>query len=355
MSMLGRLLDRSGQKKRRRPRTKAELEKRRRLLIVILIITAVVAATVTVGYGYYDTSVRPWRQPILEVNGTVIDMRTFVNHLRLHQQYSGYFSSESEWAQYVVSVVEQNEMNRQYLQGHFPGVDLAAVTSDEEVDRKVREELGLADNSTQEEYDQAYRNLEEGLKSYGVSVSDFRKLYVEPLLISAELQKQIGDRDYPATGSHDHARVQALLVSGADQASLARMKWENGAAFDTLAGESWVSESIGDTLETDSATPRWVPRSTRGESFDNCTFSIPVGMLSDPVPEADSFEEYWLVNVLARESRQLTEEDRDRLVSDAVSMWLEEAMASPENVIVNYLDQEGGAARLAWAVKQAAV
>ena len=343
-SGLGRFLNRSGQNKPRRPRTKAETEKRRRFLVVALIVAAVVTAVSVVGYGYYDTSVKPWRQAILKVNGTTFNMRHFVNLLRV------YGWTSSEYAQYAIGIMEDNELNKQYLESQFPDVDMGAVIGDEAANAKITELLGLADNYTQEEYDEAYGGLESNLKSMGLSIGDLKKIYIEPQLISEELARQVGDRDDPATDNYDHARVQALLVSGSDEAALARMRWENGADFNDLVTEEWVSDSVRDTAATDNVTPKWVARGIQSTTFDNYTFNMPVCMLGDPVQDNDSPEDYWLVNLLAREARPLAETDRDTLVSSAVSKWLEEAKVSPENVIVNYLDQEGGAAKLAWAM-----
>jgi hypothetical protein len=346
--MLGKSLDRSSQKKPRRPRTKAETEKRRRLFIVTLIVLAVVSSVAVVGYGYYDTSVKPWRQPILKVNGTTFDMRYFVKTLRINGLTS------SQYAEYAVEIMEGNELRKQYLKSEFPDVDLGAVMSDEAVHAELAELMGLTDNYTQEEYDQQYQELVTNLKTYELSAGDLRDLYIEPSLISKELQKQIGDRDYPAADNHDHARVQALLVTGADNASLMRTKWENGVAFDTLAEEAWVSDSVPET-ETDNTTPKWVAREIQSTTFDNYTFNMPLGMLGDPVQDGDGSGNYWLINVLAREARQLSESDRDTLVTRALEKWLEEAKTSPDNVFVNYLNEEGGAAKLAWAVEHAEV
>ncbi len=83
---MGKLLDRFRQEGPSRPRSKAETDKRRRALILLLIVLAVVSSLSVVGYGYYETSVKPWRQPIVKVNSTVIRMRTFVKMLRLNQR-----------------------------------------------------------------------------------------------------------------------------------------------------------------------------------------------------------------------------------------------------------------------------
>ena len=275
-------------------------------------------------------------------------MRYFVKTLRMNGLTS------AQYAEYAIDIMKGNELRKQYLESEFPDVDLGAVMSDEAVDAEMADLMGLADNYTQEEYDQQYEELVTNLKTYELSAGDLRDLYIEPLLISKELTKQIGDRDYPATDNYDHARVQALLITGADNASLMRTKWENGAAFDALAKEAWVSDSIADT-DTDNITPKWVARGIQSTTFDNCTFNMPLGMLGDPVQDGDGSGNYWLINVLAREARQLSEGDRDTLVTRALEKWMEEAETSPDSVIVNYLNEEGGAAKLAWAVEHAEV
>lgn len=352
MGMLGKLLDRFRQKGPSRPRSKAETEKRRRLLIVLLIVLAVVSSVSVVGYGYYDTNVKPWHEPILKVNGTVFDMRYFVNMMRL----SG--ATSSEYAQYVVSGMEESELMRQGLEDQF-GVDIGAVTSDEAVEAFLRPIFvsngKISDNATEDEYQQVYRDwVADWTETYGISEKDLIDLGIKPSLISEELQKQIGDAQYPATDNYEHAQVQALLVTGSDNATLMRTRWENGEAFDTLAEDESVSASIRDT-GTDNATANWVARGIKSVAFDNYTFSATPGVLSEPIQDSDSSGKYWVIKVLATEWRQLSDTDRDTLVGEAFDKWLEEAKNSGENEIVNYLNEEGGTAKLAWAVDHATV
>jgi len=134
-----------------------------------------------------------------------------------------------------------------------------------------------------------------------------------------------------------------------------RARWESGEAFDTLAEEESVSESLRDTDSDNISTIEWVAKGIKSEAFDNYTFSAAPEVLSDPIQDSDSTGSYWLIRVVARESRVLSESDRDNLVSEAYSKWLEEAKNSEENEIVNYLNEEGGAAKLDWALDHVAV
>ena len=349
--MSGKLLDRFRQKGPGRPRSKAETEKRRRVLIVLLIVLAVVSSVSVVGYGYYDTSIRPWHQRIVKVNGTVIEMRAFVKMLRLQQNSSSYYSSEAEWAQGVATMLEENELMRQELEGTY------GISIDEDaVDAELRGML-VSDNATDEDFNEQYDNLAANLKSnYGVSVRDFRELYIKPSLVQKELQKQIGDRDYPATDNFEHAQVQALLITGSDNASLMRTRWENGEAFDTLSTDNSVSSYQRD-LAADNTTINWVARGIKSVAFDNYTFSenTTLDVISQPILDTDSSEDYWVIKVMAWQSRPLSESDRDTLVSAAFTKWLEDAKNSEDNDIVYYLDKKGGQAKLAWALDHVAV
>ena len=359
--MLEKLLDRFREKGPSRPRSKMEAEKRRRFLIVLVIVVAVVASLSIVGYGYYDTGVRPWNQRILKVNGTVIDMRTFVYALRLQQRYSSYYSSEAEWAQTVASGMEENELMRQALENEF-GIDAASVVNDEAIEAYLRpifvSDGRISDNATKDEYEQVYQEALDGwVKTYGVPAKYFIDLALEPALIGDELKKQIGDRDYPEDGSLEHAQVQALLVTGADDTTQLRAGWEAGEAFDTLSEEESVSESLRDTDSDNTATIEWVPKGIRSEAFDNFTFSEvwSPGVISDPIQDSDDTGKYWVIKVLARGQQSLSEADRTTLISAAFTKWLEEVSDPENNDIVNYLNKKGGTAKLSWALDHVAV
>jgi flagellar basal body-associated protein FliL len=357
VDMLGKLLDRFRQSGPSRPRSKAETEKRRRLVIVLLIVLAVVSSVSVVGYGYYDTSIRPWHGRIVKVNGTVIEMRSFLKMFRL---YGGASNPSTSLAQQVVTSMEDNELMRQGLEDQF-GVDIGSVTSDEAVDAKLRAML-VSDNATDEEFNQQYDSLVANLKTYGLSAKDFRELYIEPSLVQEEFQKQIGDRDYPVTDNFDHAQVQALLITGSDNATAVRDQWmgaaDQDAEFQLLAADNATYKPVKKYLKTneDNTTIVWVAKGIESTAFDNYTFSVELdGEIGQPFPDSEGSENYWVIKVLARESRPLSESDRTTLISKASTKWLEDAKNSEDNVIVNYLDKKGGQAKLAWALAHVAV
>jgi hypothetical protein len=356
--MLGKLLDRFRQKGPSRPRSKAETEKRRRVLIVLLIVLAVVSSVSVVGYGYYDTSIRPWHQRIVKVNGTVIEMRAFVKMLRLNQSYSSYYSSSAEWAQGVATMLEENGLKGQYLESKF-----GVVIDEEAIEAKLREELTqgfvlngvISDNATEDEFQEAYSNWLDSLGPNGISEGDVKELAIRPQLVEEELQKQIGDAQYPVADNFEQAQVQALLITGSDNATQLRARWEGGEAFDTLSTDNSVSSYQRD-LAADNTTINWVARGIKSVAFDNYTFSVePGGGPSEPIPDSDASEDYWVIKVITREPRPLSESDRATLISAAFTKWLEDAKNPENNDIVYYLSKKGGQAKLAWALDHVAV
>ena len=339
---MAKLLDRFRQEGPKRPRSKTEMEKIRRALIVLLIVLAVVSSLSVVGYGYYETKVRPWRQPIVKVNSTVIRMRTFVKMLDLNQV------TDQSQAPYMATTLEEYELKRQYLKSEF-GIEI----SQDAVDAKLRSLL-VSDNATDEEYQTQYKSLVSNLKTnYGITVKDLEKLYVEPQLVEEKMREQIGDRDYPTTDNYNQAQVQALLVTDSDNATLLRTRWENGESFDTLSTDSAVSNNLQE-LATDNAV-NWVAKGIKSMAFDNYTFNATPGVLSDPIQDSDDAGKYWVIKVLATELRPLTDSDRTTLIGNAYDKWLEDAKKPENNNIVYYLDKKSGAAKLTWALAHVTV
>lgn len=333
MSMLEKLQKRSEPKGPRRPRSKAESEKRRRALILLLIVVAIVASLGTVGYGYYNTDVKPWHQRIVKVNGTVIEMRAFVKTLRLNG------ATDSSSAASCAGTMEENELKRQYL-----GSEFGVTVSDNAVDAELRTML-VADNATEDQYQEALSGLRANLKNQlGLSIGDLKKLYVRPSLVDKELREQISDRDYPSTDNFEHAQVQALLIKGSDNATTIRTRWETGESFKALSSDNAVSSSVRD-FSADNTTINWVAKGIKSEAFDNCTFAATYGALSDPIEDSDSPGNYWVIKVIARESMPLSDADRGTLVGKVLDKWLEDAKKSEDNNIVNYVFVEGGTAK----------
>jgi hypothetical protein len=320
----------------RRGRSRWEKEIRQRLIIEAVIVVTIVAALAIVGYGYYDTKIRPWHQPIVRVNDTVFDMRCFVKMLRLYGLDS---TSDTSSAESVATTIQYNELMKQGLKKEF-----GIVISDEAIEEELQEVLSS--------YSMTAEELEENLATVGISKADFKQMYIEPILVQEELQNRIGDEKYPSDVSVPHVLVQAMLVQGEDNAAAVKSRWDAGEEFDQLVDEYSPSESYGETSsDSDNVTGEWLPQAIESDAFDEFAFAEgSVGILSDPIPESEGSENYWVIKVLDKADRLLSDDHRDTLIDELSDEWLEDAENSEENKLVSYLDDEDGLEKISWAL-----
>jgi hypothetical protein len=79
-----------------------------------------------------------------------------------------------------------------------------------------------------------------------------------------------------------------------------------------------------------------------GEAFDEFTFSSELGVLSQPIRDdtVSTKGGYWLVKVSEIDSnRQIADEDRNLLKSDALNKWVEALVNDPNNKVVSHIDE----------------
>lgn len=318
-----------------RRRSRWDKEKRWLYIIEAIIVLTIVAVPALVGYGYYDTHIKPWHQPIVRVNDTVFDMSYFVKMLRLYGLSS---TSDASSAQQVATAIQDDELMKQGLKKDF-----GVVVSDNAIEGKLQELLTS--------YSMTADQLKTNLATVKISVDDFKQMYIEPSLVQSDLQQQIGDQDYPADQEFEHVRVQAMLVAGADNATAVRDRWLAGEDFNTLVTDYSPSKYYPST-SSDNTTVEWIPRGIESTAFDDYAFAdgSENSTVSDAIPESEGSGDYWLIKVLEKGSRLLSDGDRSTLISNAFDKWLTDAESAEADKMVNYLDSASGYSKIYWAL-----
>jgi len=133
------------------------------------------------------------------------------------------------------------------------------------------------------------------------------------------------------------ANVKVILLGSETEASEVRARLEAGEDFATLAKEfsqhAESKEQGGDfTASVDKMSP----------AFNEFTFSSELDVLSQPIRDDTMSTKggYWLVKVTEIDSnRQIADDDRNLLKSDALNKWVEGLFNDPENKIESYLDE----------------
>lgn len=142
------------------------------------------------------------------------------------------------------------------------------------------------------------------------------------------------------------AQLRVILVASSQEAEDIRARLEAGEDFAELASEFSLHEDSsaygGDITLSPGATT---------DTFDEYVFDpeVELGVLSPVIrdEEISLTGGYWLIQVVAsEEDREIDEENRLLLINDAFSTWFDEIKKDPDNVIVNYLDEE----KAQWAV-----
>jgi hypothetical protein len=96
----------------------------------------------------------------------------------------------------------------------------------------------------------------------------------------------------------------------------------------------------------------WIPRGIGSAAFDDYAFAggSENSTVSDAIPESEGSENYWLIKVLEKGSRLLSDGDRGTLIGNAYTKWLADAKSADVNKIVNYLDSADGYSKIYWAL-----
>jgi parvulin-like peptidyl-prolyl isomerase len=259
--------------KPKRELTKRQLsrwqQQRRRQRIIfgsgILIIVAVLGVFGAGVYNrWYIPEYKPLRETVIEVNGIKFDMDYYIKMLKY---YAGTSTQYIQFmADYVITIIEQNELIRQ------ESMELGISVSEEEVDK--------------------------ALKSYNPPLSkDYRDVARTQLLVS-RLRDEYFDKQVPVSAEQRH--IFAMFLESESQVNEVKARLEGGEDFSKLAGEL----SLDSTSKTKEGDLGWHPRGVLplllGTSvLDEPAFSIEAGTLSQPIYDETKTKMvgYWLIEV----------------------------------------------------------
>jgi parvulin-like peptidyl-prolyl isomerase len=164
------------------------------------------------------------------------------------------------------------------------------------------------------------------------------RAYVEAGLQREKLRDALS-ATVPAVQEHVH--VRRLTVSTQEEATAALAQVRSGErTLEDLAREKSIdllSKNAGGDLG-------WLPRGIDSPQFDDAAFRLSVGEISDPVLTAQGWE---VLQLLEKESRQLSDEHLDRIKAKAMDEWLKDAREGP--AVRRELSRE----RREWVMNQA--
>lgn len=371
---------------------------------IIIIAVAIFLAGILgyVGYGYYNSEIKPFHEVVIEVNDTSFNMDYYVKTFdartkNIEPSYVYY------WTDTIARYIEDAELMRQEAKA------LGIVASREEIDTAIEEK----------EYpnDKIYRDiveteiLYEKLSGYFASQlpDTMEQAHVQVMLVESQemadavmakiessgnftalvdevscnpqiegdlgwLPRELMPRasigevafslepgetskiyDQSATKNVGYwlievtdkneekgIKARAMLLGSEQEALEIKSKLDKGEDFAVLAKEYSQHGSKDDGGELG-----WLKQGDmNSETFDEIAFNLPLNSVSEPVKDESAQTEggCWIAKVLQKGEHELSEEIKESLTSNDFAQWLQEQREN--NTINNYLDEE----KRAWAV-----
>jgi hypothetical protein len=264
---------RSSKKERAIPRRRTARQKRLvnlRGWIVSLIVAVIVVALGLAGWGIYHFQVQPYNQPVIQYNDTTLNMRYFINMLKLYYRNAPPDTTIADFADYVEQQIQRNETLIQ-------GSAALGVTIDRKSIEQELKDAGLDPTRERVDIMMAQKLLEQ-------QVPPVQPQYeVEAMLLQSETageaaKARVAAGEDFAEVAEDVSRITGGAISGGQMGwvtpHLADLTVSStnlgeliaGTANGTLAGPVyddsvmkkfayWVTEVVEKTEATDNETP----------------------------------------------------------------------------------------------------
>jgi len=387
--------------------TKRQLSKwqrQTRIRHIIIIAVAIFLAGILgyVGYGYYNSEIKPSHGIVIEVNDVSFNMGYYMKMLDaqtkdMEPSYVYY------WTDTIARYIEDSELMRQEAKA------LDIVASREEIDTAIEEKeypndkiyrdiveteilyqklSGYFDSALPDTMEQAHvqvmlvesqemadavmakiessgnftalvdefscnpqiegdlgwlpqelmPNSLIGEVAFSLEPGETSKIYDESVI------KNVGYWLIEVTDKNEEGGIKgrAMLLGSEQEALEIKSKLDKGEDFAVLAKEYSQHGSKDDGGELG-----WLKQGDmNSEAFDEIAFNLPLNSVSESVKDESVQTEggCWIAKVLQKGEHELGEEIKERLTSNDFAQWLQEQREN--NTINNYLDEE----KRAWAV-----
>jgi len=155
--------------------------------------------------------------------------------------------------------------------------------------------------------------------------------------------------DTTGVGQEMKLHVEGILLDSQATAHELRDRITAGEDFKTLAKEYTLHSSSKDNGGDMGSLSLDDVKSQFGEQNLDTILALGLNNLSQPFYQAEISKDsgYWLIKVLDKEKRTLSDDNRSTLVSQAYNEWFKNVPKSGENRIESYLDYS----RISWALR----
>ncbi len=238
-------------------------EKKIQRLITLIGAAAIVVSILLLGTGYYITNYRPYRQIVMRVNGREIDMRYYVQMMKLGGQN-----------------VETTDLIEQAVLLEEAATKLGVSVTDDEIKAE--------------------------LEKTKMPVTKTNMEVVKPSVLTQKLFSGYFEEQTPLSALQ--REVQAMFLESEVQANQVKARVEAGADFSELAAELSLDSKTKEVKGNFGWHPKknltWASGST---VISDYAFSSPAGGIAPPLAEPEKMKNvgYWLIKVLERKDEEV--------------------------------------------------
>jgi hypothetical protein len=285
-------------------------EQRARLVLLGGAAVVIIIAAVFLAFGYWYTQIKPEGRTVLEADGEKV---TFAE-MKRRMKYE-YFSSVT--FQQNLGVLPEatylNMLNELTLIKRAES-ELGVTASQDEIDAKLRSQLGVAEDADQATFVAKYKAA---LDASGLKDGEYRQLVKSQVL--EQKVRDLFESQAPATVPQ--AKLETITVADQALATATLDRLKAGEDFATVAKEVSAEPDV----DTTGGVKEFAPQGGFNVSYDDFAFTGAVGELSGVI--SGPSQQFYIVRIIDRQDMTLTEDQKPDYVDRKFGDWLTETQA----------------------------
>lgn len=278
-----------------------------RLLVVGAVVAVILVAVGFIGFGWYQTQVKPLDKVVLRVEDTKFNLAHLERRMKLERRENSYFAgSGEELLGLPDSVYADLQLEAKLLEG---ADELNITVTEEEVFQRVRERGNLADDVAQSLFAEEFRQQ---VQDSGLKENEYRQMLRAELL----KEKVRAYFVYLAPKTEEQVRARWILLGDQDLADETLQRLEAGEDFATVAQEVSLDSSTAE----EGGELDWQPRGGFPDELEKFLFEGEPGQRSDVISARGLF---YIAELLERQDDlTLGEQQRQQVANRQMNEWL---------------------------------
>lgn len=302
-------------------------ERQSRLLLISGAVIIVLLAAGFIGFGYYQTKIKPQHRTVLAVDGTSIDFSAMKRRMTYELNTNASSYTQSQQALALLPQITYDNLLSEILLINNGASDQKVQVSDADVDQALRTKIGVAKDADSNTFANALRNA---LKTSGLHEDEYRRMVRADVIKTKIIDKFTAA--LPATMTQ--AKVDVMQFSTKDTADQALLRVRSGQDWTAVAKDLATNPSTGSNNSLD-----YMPKDLMSTTYSDFAFSAANGTISDLITSGQAGSEtYTIAHLIDRADKPLTDSQKPQEAQAQYATWLQGMEAKAK--ITNNWDQQ---------------